>query len=515
MNNLPECPLELLRQSSAVRSHVSKKTGLTGGKRATLLIAAFHTLTSIVAVTFMSVRGATSTPTLLLALSGTMVILSNASAGRFRTRMVPDFTGQLGSIAKAVILATTGSFIAWVVFLQAELSFRAFIAVASTLFLSASAADWVSAVAVRSLYRRGLLRSRTVLIGTGRLGKELALELELRPEYGVDVVATIDPLGPGNLAQRFVDSLDSHGADRLVIATHDGEERDTDELVGAVHAAIEMRIPTFVVPNLHEVGLGLDSLSPDRARGYPLIRVQRSAHPAVTMRLKRVVDVVFALLGLLTLSPLLIVIALAIRFTSPGPILFRQPRVGQGGRVFTILKFRSMRSTDNPHAERSSEYRVTPVGRFLRNSSLDELPQLLNIVFGDMSLVGPRPERVAFVKEDLARYGGYGERHRMPMGLTGLAQVAGLRGEETYIEERVKFDNLYINQWSLLLDLQIIIKTIMAVVLHSKYRSHQRELHQAITVLETTSILDLASLDRPDRVESFAQSSSSMHDTCA
>jgi len=143
--------------------------------------------------------------------------------------------------------------------------------------------------------------------------------------------------------------------------------------------------------------------------------------------------------------------------------VFKQERVGRDGKPFTIMKFRSLTpATDLESQVRwniNTDSRVGPVGKFLRVSSLDELPQLVNVLRGDMSLVGPRPERPFFVEQFARAYGGYADRHRVPAGITGWAQIHGLRGD-TSIEERVRFDNYYIENWSLAFDLKIILRTV-------------------------------------------------------
>jgi lipopolysaccharide/colanic/teichoic acid biosynthesis glycosyltransferase len=203
---------------------------------------------------------------------------------------------------------------------------------------------------------------------------------------------------------------------------------------------------------------------------------------------------VFAIVLLVLLSPLLALSALAVRLSSPGPILFRQRRVGRDGRTFDLLKFRSMRMaperdglpadealTDGAQTEEDEsalefllggdtapggvegEDRRTTVGRFMRRTSIDELPQLLNVLRGEMSIIGPRPERPEFVELFSDEITRYGDRLRVKSGITGWAQVHGLRGQ-TSLAERVEWDNYYIAHWSLGLDLKILILTIAAMV---------------------------------------------------
>ena len=221
----------------------------------------------------------------------------------------------------------------------------------------------------------------------------------------------------------------------------------------------------FVVPRFFDLGSGMDSVAPDR-RGY-----DRVSHREFGLVAKRVFDVVVAGLALLVLLPLFLVIAVAVKLSDrKGPIFFKQVRVGLYGELINVLKFRSMRVSEASDTEwmGDAEARVTRVGALLRRSSLDEIPQLINVVRGDMSLVGPRPERPGFVEEFGASVPGYDDRHRMRVGLTGLAQIVGLRGD-TSIEQRVKYDNIYIDQWRFTWDVEILIKTVMAVLRADSY----------------------------------------------
>jgi len=201
--------------------------------------------------------------------------------------------------------------------------------------------------------------------------------------------------------------------------------------------------------------------------GIPFISVREEALSGVDRLVKRSFDLSASGLGLLLLSPLLAVLALVVRLTSPGPVFYRQERIGRDGHEFAMVKFRTMR----PDAEAGSgpvwtteeDPRITPIGRFLRRTSLDELPQLWNVVRGDMSLVGPRPERRVFVEQFSREMPRYFERHRVQSGLTGWAQVHGLRGN-TSIEERTLYDLHYMENWSLALDVKILLMTIHHVL---------------------------------------------------
>jgi lipopolysaccharide/colanic/teichoic acid biosynthesis glycosyltransferase len=185
---------------------------------------------------------------------------------------------------------------------------------------------------------------------------------------------------------------------------------------------------------------------------------------------KRAVDVILAAGGFVLLAPLLTAIGVVIRLTSPGRALYRQARVGLGGRVFWLLKFRTMRqdaeATTGPVWARVDDPRRTAFGAFLRRWSLDEVPQLWNVLRGEMSLVGPRPERPHFVAEFRDAIAGYDERHRVPVGLTGWAQVNGWRGD-TSIEHRTTFDLYYVRRRSFGFDAKILLATLWRVRRHA------------------------------------------------
>ena len=187
-------------------------------------------------------------------------------------------------------------------------------------------------------------------------------------------------------------------------------------------------------------------------------------------RLKRILDVAGSLLALLLLAPLLGMLALAVRTTSRGPVLFRQQRLGLAGVPFRILKFRTMTVVEDGSLIRQAtrdDERVTRVGRVLRRYSLDELPQLFNVLGGSMSLVGPRPHAVAHNEEYRKLIKGYMVRHKVPPGITGLAQVSGCRGETRTLEEmkaRVDYDLDYLRQWTPMLDLTILFKTALLLL---------------------------------------------------
>jgi Undecaprenyl-phosphate glucose phosphotransferase len=200
--------------------------------------------------------------------------------------------------------------------------------------------------------------------------------------------------------------------------------------------------------------------------GIPLLDVRPSPVDTIGYALgKRIFDIAFSFLALLIGAPLILATALAIKLTSRGPVFFLQERIGLNGRRFRMIKFRSMcvqgrRAANENHTART-DTRITPIGRFLRRTSLDELPQFFNVLRGDMSVVGPRPELTFFVQKFRSEIPSYMARHNVKCGITGWAQVNGMRGSDTSIPHRIEYDLYYMRNWSMLLDLQIIYRTII------------------------------------------------------
>jgi len=256
--------------------------------------------------------------------------------------------------------------------------------------------------------------------------------------------------------------VDQYQVRRMIVAF--GPARDV-ELVKVLRSALQHDIEVHIVPRFFDCGIAPEGPDTDDIGGISLYRVRRAALRAPAWMLKRVLDMVIAGACLGVSAPILGLVALGVKFSSPGPILFRQRRVGQNGREFDVLKFRTLRDNDQSDTQWSviGDTRFTPIGRFLRRTSLDELPQLWSVVRGDMSLVGPRPERPFFSDRFSAGVEGYKHRHRLPVGLTGWAQVHGLRGD-TSIEARARFDNHYIENWSIWRDFVILGRTAVEVV---------------------------------------------------
>lgn len=352
---------------------------------------------------------------------------------------------------------------------------------------------------VRQLWRGGSFRTTAIVFGGSRLTDELVVELGHSKELGIDVVHHIDvrrtPGGANSAKEALLESIELFRPDRLILG--DTAHRET-EWVSALRRAGELGTRVYVLPRLFEMGIGNSLFSSDQLRGYPLQRLNRPAHPRVSLLLKRCIDVFVSALGLITMLPLLLVAAVAIKATSPGPILFWQERVGQHNITIRVPKLRSMTLSATSDTEWTAEARISSVGKFLRRSALDEVPQLWSVLVGDMSLVGPRPERPAFVQQFSGQYARYGDRHRMRAGLTGLSQIAGLRGD-TSIAERAKYDNRYIDQWTLSGDFIILARTVVAIVRERVYADRQASLTEALTqsVDEGLVLDDVEHTDQP------------------
>lgn len=321
---------------------------------------------------------------------------------------------------------------------------------------------------VRFVNKRADSAEGAIVVGAGTTGAQLARHLIEHREYGIEPLGFVDRVNDRDLPLPVLGDVDdlerilrTSGARHLIVAFGVVPE---DDLVRVIRRCHLRDVDVWVIPRFFELGLQIPGAAAEEIWGTPLARLPRLALRSAQWRLKRVFDLSVATLGLVLLAPALAAIALAVRLSSPGPVFFRQERIGQRGRAFELLKFRTMLVNDDSTTTWSvdEDQRVTRIGRALRRTSLDELPQLFNVVRGDMSLVGPRPERPYFVERFRDAVRGYDDRHRVPAGITGLAQVNGLRGD-TSIEERAIFDNNYIENWTLWSDISILARTAIAI----------------------------------------------------
>jgi Undecaprenyl-phosphate glucose phosphotransferase len=332
-----------------------------------------------------------------------------------------------------------------------------------------SATRLTSRAVLAAIRRRGHNLKSILLVGTGSLGERVVDTIEGHRELGFRVVGALsrDPLPPGSLVRdvpvlgttaELDGVLAQTPVDQVILAL---SSEDTPLIKQLMEQLALHTVDVKVVPDLFQYVTLYGGL--EEFGGLPLIGLQGGPLEGWSQVGKRLFDMVFSLLALVLLSPVLLVVGLLVRLSSRGPVLFRQERMGMDGRTFRILKFRTMRTDAEEGGAtmaRAGDPRRTPVGAFLRASSLDELPQLFNVLWGDMSLVGPRPERPVFIEEFKRRIPRYHLRHKVKAGITGWAQVHGLRGQ-TSIEKRIEYDLYYIENWSLGLDVKILVRTVL------------------------------------------------------
>lgn len=324
----------------------------------------------------------------------------------------------------------------------------------------------------RWLQRRGIGAERVLIVGTGEVGRMIVQKMQQTPGLGYQVVGFADTgsngHGPGSVPPERVLGLPvlGHVEDlpRVIEDCQIAEvviglpEATHQELVGIISQCEREKVSIRVFPDVFQIMASEVTIS-DLA-GLPLLTIRDVALRGWKLTLKRIVDVLISSLFLIFISPLMMLTAILIKLDSPGPVFFVQERMGMDAKPFKMLKFRSMRAD----AERLGNWttkddpRRTRVGTFIRKTSMDELPQFINVLMGDMSLVGPRPEQPSYVEQFRQSIPRYMERHREKAGLTGWAQINGLRGD-TSIAERTKYDLWYIENWSLWLDFKIMIRT--------------------------------------------------------
>ena len=321
--------------------------------------------------------------------------------------------------------------------------------------------------AMRAMRRRGRNVSRILIIGAGRMGREVTQKILDHRELGFEVIGFLDDKKPrGEVLGRPIlgtlkdlpGVLDRNPVEQVMIALPLEEKRKTMQILEHLgKECVEVRL----VPDVLEytaLSASLEDLD-----GTPLINLSRTPLEGWNSFAKRVIDVALSATLLIACLPFFAFIAVAIWWEDRGPAFYRQERMGIDGKSFHIWKFRSMRRdaevSTGPIWAIRNDPRRTRIGSFLRRTSLDELPQLWNVLRGDMSLVGPRPERPAFVKEFKHKVPQYMQRHRVKSGITGWAQVHGWRGN-TSIRKRIQYDIYYIENWSLRLDFKILWMTL-------------------------------------------------------
>ena len=417
----------------------------------------------------------------VLAVWGVVLLVS----GLYQARRAQRLPLVVWSVARAVglgIAVSVGALFFYRSFSFSRLHVVLFAGIASVLLVGLR-------VGIYAVLRRGRQHGRNVrrvlIVGAGKAGQRLARAFRHYPWMGFEVVGFLDdrtqvaaepdalyPEPP--VPPRLLGSIDDVGR---VLDAHEG---GIDMIYAALPLSAAARIEVVaeactrhtahlcLVPDLFGLDLLMNSRISD-VDGLPVIHLIDEAPFDARHLVKRVADVAFSLLALVLLAPLLAVIALAVKLSSPGPVLYRQRRMSLNGQTFDILKFRSMpvdaEADSGPVWSRQGEHRATPVGGFLRRTSLDELPQFWNVLRGDMSVVGPRPERPALIEGFRDQIPGYMLRHKTKAGITGWAQVHGWRGD-TSLHKRIEYDLYYIQHWSLWMDVKIVFLTVWRGFVH-------------------------------------------------
>lgn len=399
-----------------------------------------------------------------------LTLLLVSAGGRYRARLhlsiLDELPGLIGNLLTAAAIVATVTALRHQ---QAEVTiFLINTAIAIGLVLVGRI---ITSQLISFGRRSGITIHPTVLIGGGALGAELQQILKRQPRYGLSVVGFVED----HLDEVSASAVPWLGGlrdlDRIVLENNVDVLLVTDTtlseraLLEAVRTPVCVPCDLLIVPRMPDfhtqTGLA------DHIGSIPIMRIRTPNLNGPARAIKRGFDMVVSGALLLILAPLLLICAIAIRVEGGPGVIFRQQRVGRDGKLFDCLKLRTMRPADTIESSTNwsiaNDNRVSSIGRILRRTSLDELPQLWNIFCGEMTLVGPRPERPHFVEQFSATHDRYHHRHRVRAGLTGLAQVSGLRGD-TSIADRARHDNYYIENWSLWLDIKILLRTFSEVV---------------------------------------------------
>jgi Undecaprenyl-phosphate glucose phosphotransferase len=332
-----------------------------------------------------------------------------------------------------------------------------------------SAARLTSRLVLRGFRARGYNLRHVLVVGTGELAarvidtirEQAGLGLRLSgviSEDAVPLVTTVRDAPVVGSVHDLQTALVRHPVDQVLVALPIDRLGALRDIMGILsQETVDVRL----VPDFYQFITLCGSI--EEFAGLPIINLQATPLVGWNLVQKRAFDIAVAALGLVVLAPALTLVAAVVRLSGPGPVLFRQERIGMDGRRFTMLKFRTMQSGAEGEGARMTarnDPRRTGIGGILRRVSLDELPQLWNVLRGDMSLVGPRPEQPQFIDEFKREIPRYALRHKIKAGMTGWAQVHGLRGDSS-MRKRIELDLYYIENWSILLDLKILVRTVL------------------------------------------------------
>lgn len=336
----------------------------------------------------------------------------------------------------------------------------------------------VHASVVGRLRAKGMATDRLLIVGTGSTGQLVLDKVRRSPRLGYEVVGFVRydpagtrlPAGPETIdgapvlgsTSDLAAIVEAHLIDEIIVALSGAPH---EEILDLVYAVTNSPVTIRIYPDTFRL-LTSDRLNITDLNGLPTVNVRTIGLRPIDRAIKRAMDIAISATVLVLFAPVMLVLALLVKLTSPGPVFYTQERVGQDGRAFHVLKFRTMRADaevdSGPVFTTADDPRRTPVGKVLRRYSLDELPQFINVLLGEMSIVGPRPERPFFVEQFRQMIPAYMARHHEKAGITGWAQVNGLRGQ-TSIEERTRYDLYYVENWSILFDIKIMLRTLVHI----------------------------------------------------
>ncbi|MEK6758982.1 MAG: undecaprenyl-phosphate glucose phosphotransferase [Deltaproteobacteria bacterium] len=389
--------------------------------------------------------------------------------GLYRPKRVGSHLAEVFEIAKACVVSVLILISLTFFFRSFEFSRLVFalFTVVNIVFLSLGRIGFREVL--RFLRKKGYNLRYAVIAGTGEPARALIERLERHPEVGIKLrgvfsagssahVSEISGVGVVGAIDEMRPFIEKNRVDIVFIALSWEEHSKMAEVLRAIgDETVEIKL----IPDIYEFTTLCGGV--EEFDGMPILNLQNSPLYGWNLLLKRAADVIISTIAIAMLAPVMLFVAIIIKLASPGPVLYRQVRMGIGGDTFEILKFRSMRVDAEKDTgaiwAKQDDSRRTRLGTFLRKTSIDELPQLFNVLKGDMSLVGPRPERPVFIQEFRKNIPKYMLRHTMKAGITGWAQVNGWRGN-TDLKKRIEHDIYYIENWSLMFDLKILWLTI-------------------------------------------------------
>jgi len=387
-------------------------------------------------------------------------------AGMYEVHRLRRFREELAAVGKGVALMTL-LVMATSFARQALYESRAVVVMFGIgSLLGIIAARRVSWTAVRQLRARGVNQSHALIVGTGRLARRTVRTLHVVSWSGIQPVGYVEDETQrasgtdlpvlGTIAE-LPELVVKHHIEHVFIALPLNRYTDARRVFTALSQTL---VDVQVIADLPAMA-GM-TFTTTQIHGMTVIGLRENPHHGLNMVVKRAMDILLASIAILLFAPLMALIAVLIKLTSPGPILYRQERCGLNGRSFMMLKFRSLRvdaEANGPQMTAVNDPRRTRLGTILRKTNLDELPQFFNVLWGDMSIVGPRPERPVFVRKFAKSIPNYNARHAVKAGITGWAQVNGWRGNSS-LRKRIQFDLYYISHWNPLFDLRIIFLTV-------------------------------------------------------